>query len=75
MIGEIHLHGRDLAEAKTWLTKSLALAEELGMRPLEANCHRGLANVFDLDQQKSDAEEHRRISSSLVDAMEMRLWR
>jgi tetratricopeptide (TPR) repeat protein len=75
MTGEIHLHGGNLSDAKTWLTKSLALSEELGMRPLEANCHNGLANVFDLAQQKSEAERHRRISSSLVDEMEMRLWR
>src|SRR5262245_50887376 len=75
MIGEIYLHEGNLGDAKTWLTKSLALAEELGMRPLEANCHKALANVFDLDQQKSEAERHRRISSSLVDEMEMRLWR
>jgi class 3 adenylate cyclase/tetratricopeptide (TPR) repeat protein len=75
MTGEIHLHGGNLSDAKTWLTRSLALADELGMRPLEANCHNGLANVFDLAQQKSEAERHRRISSSLVDEMEMRLWR
>ena len=75
MIGEIYLHEGNLGDAKTWLTKSLALAEELGMRPLEANCHKALAGVLDLDQQKSEAERHRRISSSLVDEMEMRLWR
>jgi class 3 adenylate cyclase/tetratricopeptide (TPR) repeat protein len=75
MIGEIYLHGGNLGDAKTWLTKSLALAEELGMRPLEANCHKALASVFDLDQQKSEAERHWRTSSSLVDEMEMRFWR
>jgi class 3 adenylate cyclase/tetratricopeptide (TPR) repeat protein len=75
MIGEIHLHGGNLGDAKASLTESLAVAEELGMRPLEANCHKGLANVFDLGQEKSDAERHRHISNSLVDAMEMRFWR
>jgi hypothetical protein len=44
------------------------------MRPLEANCHKGLANVFDLGHRKSSAEHHRSISRSLADAMEMRFW-
>ena len=74
MLGEIDLHRGNLGDAKTWLTGSLAVAEELGMRPLEANCHRGLANMFDLGQRKSDAERHRDISNSLVHAMEMRFW-
>ncbi len=75
MIGEIYLHEGNLGDAKTLLTKSLVLAEELDMRPLEANCHEALASVLDLDEQKFEAERHRRISSSLVDDMEMRLWR
>ena len=51
-----------------------ALAKELGMRPLEANCHRGLANLFDLGKQKSHAERHRDIANSLVHTMKMRFW-
>jgi tetratricopeptide (TPR) repeat protein len=74
MLGEVELYRGGLSDAKTWLSESLAVAEELGMRPLQANCHRGLANVFDLGQQKFDAERHRDISKSLVDAMEMRFW-
>ncbi len=75
MIGEIHLHQGNPGDAKTWLTRSLALADELGMRPLGANCHNALANVYDLDQQKTESERHRRIASSLADEMDMRLWR
>jgi class 3 adenylate cyclase/tetratricopeptide (TPR) repeat protein len=75
MIGEINLHAGKLSDARACLTQSLTVAAELGMRPLEANCHKGLANAFDLGQQKSDAERHRYISNSLVDEMEMRHWR
>jgi tetratricopeptide (TPR) repeat protein len=74
MLGEIELHRGNPGDARAWLTASLAVAEELGMRPLEANCHRGLANGFDLAHQKSDAERHRDISNSLAGAMEMRFW-
>lgn len=74
MLGEVDLYRGNLSDAKAWLTQGVALAEELGMRPLGANCHKGLANAFDLSHQKSDAERHRSISNSLADAMEMRFW-
>jgi class 3 adenylate cyclase/tetratricopeptide (TPR) repeat protein len=74
MLGEVDLYRGNLSDAKAWLTQGLALAEGLGMRPLEANCHKGLANAFDLSHEKSDAERHRSISNSLADAMEMRFW-
>jgi len=73
-LGEVDLQRRNLSDAKTWLIASLAIAQELGMRPLEANCHRGLANGLDLGHQTSDAEHHRDISNSLARAMEMRFW-
>jgi class 3 adenylate cyclase/tetratricopeptide (TPR) repeat protein len=74
MLGEVDLYRGNLGDAKTWLSESLAVAEELGMRPLEANCHKGLANVFDLGKQKSEAERHRSISRSLAEEMEMSFW-
>jgi class 3 adenylate cyclase len=74
MLGEVDLYCGNLDDARNRLTQSLTLADELGMRPLEANCHKGLANVFDLGHQKSSAEHHRSISRSLADAMEMRFW-
>jgi class 3 adenylate cyclase/tetratricopeptide (TPR) repeat protein len=74
MLGEVDLYRGNLEDAKNWLIQSLTLAGELGMLPLEANCHKGLANVFDLGHQESSAEHHRSISRSLADAMEMRFW-
>ncbi|KRR18785.1 ATP-binding protein [Bradyrhizobium retamae] len=74
MLGEVDLYRGKLSDAESWLTQGVVLAEELGMRPLEANCHKGLANVFDLGHRKSSAEHHRSISRSLADAMEMRFW-
>ena len=74
MLGEIDLNRGNLRNARSRLTASLALAKELGMRPLEANCHRGLANLFDLGKQKSHAERHRDIANSLVHTMKMRFW-
>jgi class 3 adenylate cyclase/tetratricopeptide (TPR) repeat protein len=74
MLGEVDLYRGNLGDAQRWLAQGVTLAEELGMRPLEANCHKGLANAFDLGNQKSRAEHHRSISSSLAEATEMRFW-
>jgi class 3 adenylate cyclase/tetratricopeptide (TPR) repeat protein len=74
ILGEVELNRRNLDEAKGWLLEALALANELGMLPLEAHCHKGLASIFDQRDQKSDAQRHRDVSSSLIHAMEMRFW-
>jgi class 3 adenylate cyclase/tetratricopeptide (TPR) repeat protein len=74
MMGEVELYRGDLDNAKAWLTQSLTVAKELGMRPLQANCHKGLANAFDFGKQRSEAERHRDISRSLAEEMEMRFW-
>lgn len=74
MLGEVDLYRGNLEDSSHWLSQSVSLAEELGMRPLEANCHKGLANAFDLSHRKSDAERHRNISAALAAEMEMRFW-
>ena len=74
MLGEVELHRGNLSAANCWLMKALVLANELGMLPLEAHCHKGLASVFDLGNQKSDAERHRDASSTLIRDVGMRFW-
>ena len=48
LLGEIHAHRHpseaELAEAA--YREALALAEALGMRPLQAHCHRGLGTLY-----------------------------
>jgi class 3 adenylate cyclase/tetratricopeptide (TPR) repeat protein len=74
MLGEVELHRGNLSDANSWLMKALVLANGLGMLPLEAHCHKGLASVFDHGNQKSDAERHRDASSSLIRDVGMRFW-
>src|SRR5262249_11619909 len=48
LLGDIAAH-RDPPEsepAETHYQQALALAEELGMRPLQAHCHRGLGTLY-----------------------------
>ncbi|WP_249143892.1 adenylate/guanylate cyclase domain-containing protein [Bradyrhizobium lablabi] len=74
MLGEVESYRNELGDAEGWLTESLSLATELGMRPLAAHCHKALANVFDLQHRKVEAERHRDISAAMIEAMEMRFW-
>ncbi len=46
------------AEAERHYLDALALATELGMRPLAAHCHAGLARLYARDRQAEKAAEH-----------------
>jgi len=47
-LGVVHAHADppDVAPAEAHYQQALALAEELGMRPLVAHCHRGLGTLY-----------------------------
>ena len=51
--------------------QALALAEELGMRPLQAHCHRGLGTLYARQGQQEQAREALSIAIKLYRAMEM----
>jgi hypothetical protein len=42
----LHSHPLDVGLAETHYRQALALAEELGMRPLQAHCHTGLGTLY-----------------------------
>jgi tetratricopeptide (TPR) repeat protein len=47
-LGVVHAHADppDVAQAEAHYQQALALAEELGMRPLVAHCHHGLGRLY-----------------------------
>src|SRR5262249_240121 len=45
----------DVAQAEAHYRQALALAEELGMRPLQAHCHRGLGTLYATTGQREEA--------------------
>src|SRR5713226_4581994 len=57
LLGEIHAHRQppetELAEAA--YREALALAEALGMRPLQAHCHLGLGALYARSGQREQA--------------------
>jgi tetratricopeptide (TPR) repeat protein len=64
----------DLEQAEAHYQQALALAEELGMRPLQAHCHHGLGTLY--SQIGRDALARAALSTAieLYRAMDMTFW-
>jgi tetratricopeptide (TPR) repeat protein len=76
LLGEIAMH-RDppaLALADVHYRQALTLAEELGMRPLQAHCHRGLGTLYAVTGQREPARAALTTAITLYRAMEMTFW-
>jgi tetratricopeptide (TPR) repeat protein len=64
----------DVAPAEVHYQQALALADKLGMRPLQAHCHRGLGTLY---RQTGQSEQARAELSTAIDMyrdMEMIFW-
>jgi tetratricopeptide (TPR) repeat protein len=76
LLGEIAARGTpsERTQAEGHYRQALALAEELGMRPLAAHCHLGLGTLY---SQMGRLEEAHTALSTAIDmyrAMEMTFW-
>jgi tetratricopeptide (TPR) repeat protein len=76
LLGEIAAHGKplDVALAEAYYRDALALAEELGMRPLQAHCHCGLGTLYAMTGQRAQARAELSIAIDLYKAMDMTFW-
>jgi tetratricopeptide (TPR) repeat protein len=54
--------------------QALALAEELGMRPLQAHCHWGLGTLYAATGQREQARTELSAALALYRGMEMTFW-
>ena len=63
---------RELAAAH--YRQALVLAEELGMRPLQAHCHRGLGTLYAKTGQPEQARTELATAIDLYRAMDMTFW-
>jgi tetratricopeptide (TPR) repeat protein len=54
--------------------QALALAEELGMRPLQAHCHRSLATLYAMTGQREQARTELNTAMALYRTMDMTFW-
>ena len=53
---------------------AMALASEIGMRPLVAHCHLGLAKLCRRAGKRQEAQEHLSAATTMYREMDMRLW-
>jgi tetratricopeptide (TPR) repeat protein len=60
--------------AEAHYRQALALAEELGMRPLQAHCHRGLGTLYAATGQQDQARPALVAAIALYRAMDMAFW-
>jgi hypothetical protein len=60
--------------AEAHYREALALAEELGMRPLVARCHAGLANLYRRTSKHQQARECLTTAMTMYREMGMRFW-
>ena len=75
-LGVVHAHADppDAAQAEAHYQQALALAEELGMRPLQAHCHRGLGTLYAKTGQREQARAALSTAIEMYRAMEMTFW-
>ena len=75
-LGDIAAHREppEVEEAEASYRQALALAEELGMRPLLAHCHLGLGTLYAKTGQREQAQAELSAAIDLYRAMEMTFW-
>jgi tetratricopeptide (TPR) repeat protein len=76
LLGEIHAHHQPPAvePAEASYREALALALGLGMRPLQAHCHRGLGTLYAKIGRRAEASAELSTAIELYRAMDMTLW-
>jgi len=62
----------DVATAEAHYRAALAIAEDLGMRPLVARCHLGLSSIC--KHPPGEAEDHLAVATTLFREMGMQFW-
>jgi len=75
VLGDIHAHEPgEVEQAADAYRRALALATDLGMRPLVAHCNLALARVHPETDRRNEVSERLAIASALYREMEMRFW-
>jgi tetratricopeptide (TPR) repeat protein len=75
-LGVVHTHAAppDAAQAEAHYQQALTLASQLGMRPLQAHCHRGLGTLYAATGQREQARTELAAAIALYRAMDMTFW-
>ena len=76
LLGEISSQADqpDVEKAEEHYAQAITIAEELGMRPLIAHCHLGLAKLYRGMGKRQQAKEHLTTATAMMREMDMGLW-
>jgi class 3 adenylate cyclase/tetratricopeptide (TPR) repeat protein len=76
VLGDIHAqrHPPAVKAAETHYQQALTLVNELGMRPLQAHCHRGLGTLYSQTGQPEQARAELPTAIEMYRDMEMTFW-
>jgi hypothetical protein len=74
VIADVALERFDGVTAEDQYQQSLALATELGQRPLVAHCHLGLGKLYRRTGKREQAHEHLATATTMYREMDMRFW-
>ena len=76
LLGKIAAHRgpSEIEPAETHCRQAMALAEELGMRPLVAHCQLGLGQLSQRTGKREQARDHVTTATTLYREMDMRYW-
>jgi class 3 adenylate cyclase/tetratricopeptide (TPR) repeat protein len=76
LLGEIVSHHSppDVTTVEAHFAAALAVASELGMRPLVAHCHLGLGKLSRRTGQREQAQEHLATATTMYREMGMTYW-
>jgi tetratricopeptide (TPR) repeat protein len=76
LLGEIAAQRQPLEaeSAAAAYRQALILADELGMRPLQAHCHRGLGALYAATGQREQARSELTTAIAMYTSMEMTFW-
>src|SRR5262249_2238741 len=74
--GVLHAHAdpAEVAQAEAHYRQALALAEALGMRPLQAHCYRGLGMLYAMIGQREQARTALSTAIAMYTSMDMTFW-
>jgi tetratricopeptide (TPR) repeat protein len=75
-LGAVHAQADppEVAQSEVRYREALALAEELGMRPLQAHCHRGLGMLYAMTCQREQARTALSTAIAMYQSMDMTFW-
>ncbi len=76
LLGEIAAHPDppNVETAESHYRQALALAEELGLRPLVAHCHLGLGTLYRRTGNRAQAQDHLTTATAMYREMDMGFW-